>query len=120
MNFPSINPTKTKAWKKLQQHFSDMKNVHMMDLFNADPARVNQMKINWNDFQVDFSKNRITNKTLSLLFELAEEVKLKEIKKELQAPMKSLPSSSRKTKVSSSDPQKSESRPPLDHKTQTT
>jgi hypothetical protein len=49
-----------------------------------------------------------------------EEVKLKEIKKELQAPMKSLPSSSRKTKVSSSDPQKSESHPPLDHKTQTT
>ena len=49
-----------------------------------------------------------------------EEVKLKEIKKELQAPMKSLPSSSRKTKVSSSDPQKSESHPPLDHKKQTT
>ena len=49
-----------------------------------------------------------------------EEIKLKEAKKELFATMKSLPSSSRKTKVSSSDPQKSESHPPLDHKTQTT
>ncbi len=78
MNFPSINPTKTKAWEKLQQHFLDMKSVHMMDLFKADHARANQMKINWNDFQVDFSKNRITDKTLSLLIELAEEVKLKE------------------------------------------
>jgi len=78
MNFPSINPTKTKAWEKLQQHFLDIKNVHMMDLFKEDHRRVNQMKINWNDFQLDFSKNRITDKTVSLLIELAEEVKLKE------------------------------------------
>ncbi len=78
MNFPSVNPTKTKAWRKLQQHFLDMKDVHMMDLFNEDHTRANQMKIDWNDFQVDFSKNRISDKTLSLLIELAEEVKLKD------------------------------------------
>ncbi len=78
MNFPSVNPTKTEAWKKLQQHFLEMKDVHMMDLFNADKTRSSQMKIDWNDFQVDFSKNRITEKTLSLLTELTEEVKLKE------------------------------------------
>ncbi len=78
MNFPSVNPTKTKAWRKLQQHFSEMKDVHMMDLFKKDDARANRMKIEWNDFQVDFSKNRITDKSLSLLIELAEEVKLKD------------------------------------------
>ena len=49
-----------------------------------------------------------------------EEIKLKEAKKELEAPTKSLPSSSRKTEESSSDLQKSESHPPLDHKKQTT
>jgi len=85
VNLSSINPTTTKAWKKLQQHFSDhsadkvgLKNVHMMDLFEQDNDRVHKMKITWNDFQVDYSKNRITDKTLSLLIELAEEVKLKE------------------------------------------
>ena len=49
-----------------------------------------------------------------------EEAKLKEAKKQLHATMKSLPSSSRKTKVSSSDPQKSNSHPHPDHKKQTT
>jgi len=49
-----------------------------------------------------------------------EEIKLKEAKKQLHATMKSLPSSSRKTKVSSSDPQKSDSHPHPDHKKQTT
>ena len=49
-----------------------------------------------------------------------EEVELKKAKKELNAPMKSLPSSSRKKEESSSDPQKSESHPHPDHKKQTT
>ena len=78
MNFPSVNPTNTKAWKKLKLHFSEMKEVHMMDLFDEDESRCNEMKISWDNFQLDYSKNRITKKTLSLLFELAEEVKLKE------------------------------------------
>ena len=49
-----------------------------------------------------------------------EEAKLKEAKKQLHATMKSLPSSSRKTGESSSDPQKSNSHPHPDHKKQTT
>ena len=49
-----------------------------------------------------------------------EESKLKEAKKELEAPVKSLPSSSHKKEESSSDPQKSKSHPRLDHKKQTT
>ena len=78
MSFPSINPTKTEAWKKLQQHFLDLKDVHMMDLFDTDGDRANNMKISWNEFQVDFSKNRVSDKTINLLLELAEEVGLKE------------------------------------------
>tara|TARA_B100000809_G_scaffold266814_1_gene331867 strand:+ start:2819 stop:4318 length:1500 start_codon:yes stop_codon:yes gene_type:complete len=78
MNLPSINPTKTEAWRKLQVHFSEIKEVHMMDLFNQDKERVQKMNITWNEFQVDYSKNRITDKTISLLLELAEDLGLKE------------------------------------------
>ena len=78
MNLPSINPTTTEAWSKLQTHFSEIKEVHMMDLFKEDIERVDKMNISWKEFQVDFSKNRITDKTISLLLELSEEVGLKE------------------------------------------
>jgi len=78
MSFPSVNPIKTESWKNLMQHFSILKELHMMDLFEADKSRGNRFNISWNDFQVDFSKNRITDDTLSLLLSLADEVKLKE------------------------------------------
>ena len=77
MNLPSINPTTTEAWNKLQAHFSEIKEVHMMDLFKDDTERVNKMNVSWNEFQVDYSKNRVTDKTISLLLQLAEEVGLK-------------------------------------------
>jgi len=77
MNLPSINPTATEAWNKLQAHFSEIKEVHMMDLFKNDTERVNKMNVSWNEFQVDYSKNRVTDKTISLLLQLAEEVGLK-------------------------------------------
>ena len=77
MNLPSINPTTTEAWNKLQTHFSEIKEVHMMDLFKDDIERVDKMNISWNEFQIDFSKNRITDKTINLLLQLAEEVGLK-------------------------------------------
>ena len=77
MNLPSINPTATEAWNKLQAHFSEIKEVHMMDLFKDDTERVNKMNVSWNEFQVDYSKNRVTDKTISLLLQLAEEVGLK-------------------------------------------
>lgn len=78
MSFPSINPTTTEAWKKLEKHFSEVKDLHMVDLFNQEENRSNKMKITWNDFQVDYSKNRITEQTISLLLQLAEEVGLTE------------------------------------------
>ena len=78
MSLPTINPTQTKAWKLLEKHFQQVKNIKMQHLFAKDPSRADRMKISWNDFYVDFSKNRITDETLSLLLNLAEEVKLKE------------------------------------------
>ncbi|CAH8281250.1 glucose-6-phosphate isomerase [Mariniflexile fucanivorans] len=78
MALPTINPTTTNAWKKLQDHFNKVSNNHIKDLFANDAERANKFTINWDDFYVDFSKNRITEDTLKYLLELADEVKLKD------------------------------------------
>lgn len=78
MALPTINPTTTEAWKKLQAHFEDVKELHMKDLFAKETNRANNFTVKWDDFYVDYSKNRITEDTLKLLLQLADEVKLKE------------------------------------------
>lgn len=76
--FPKINPTKTEAWQALNEHFSEMKEVKMQQLFQDDKQRAEKFSLEWEDFFIDFSKNRITEKTLDLLLQLAKETKLKE------------------------------------------
>ncbi|UAB80469.1 glucose-6-phosphate isomerase [Marixanthomonas sp. SCSIO 43207] len=78
MNFPKVNPTKTKAWNALKAHFSEMKQVKMQDLFAQEESRAEAFSLQWNDFYIDYSKNRISSKTKSLLLDLAKEVKLDE------------------------------------------
>ncbi|AUP79754.1 glucose-6-phosphate isomerase [Flavivirga eckloniae] len=78
MTLPNINPTSTNSWKQLQEHFKTLKDVHMKDLFAQDDERANKFTIKWDDFYVDFSKNRITEETFKYLLELADEVKLKD------------------------------------------
>ncbi|MBT8245783.1 MAG: glucose-6-phosphate isomerase [Winogradskyella sp.] len=78
MALKATNPTTTKAWEKLTAHFSELKDVHLKDLFKTNPKRAKELTVIWDDFYVDFSKNRITKKTLSLLTELANELDLKD------------------------------------------
>jgi len=78
MTFPKINPTTTDSWKKLQQHYKSVANAKMQDLFANDEARTIEMTIDWQDFYLDYSKNRVTHQTLSLLLQLADEVGLKD------------------------------------------
>ncbi|GAA3632818.1 glucose-6-phosphate isomerase [Flavivirga jejuensis] len=78
MALPNINPTTTDSWKRLQEHFKTVKDVHMKDLFAQDKERANKFTIKWDDFYVDFSKNRITEETFNYLLELADAVKLKD------------------------------------------
>jgi glucose-6-phosphate isomerase len=78
MALKNINPTQTKAWRKLEEHFTAVKNVHMMEWFNTDAERANRFTINWDDFFVDYSKNRLTQETIDIFLELAEEVDLKD------------------------------------------
>jgi len=73
-----IDPTTTEAWKKLSQHCNKMKDIHMRDMFDEDPARFSKFSIQHEDLLVDFSKNIINEETLSLLLELAEETHLEE------------------------------------------
>ena len=78
MALKTVNPTKTKAWSKLQAHFKTIQHTHLKTLFAQHNNRANEMTIKWEDFYVDYSKHRISNETLKLLFELAEEVDLKD------------------------------------------
>ncbi|APU67973.1 glucose-6-phosphate isomerase [Christiangramia flava] len=74
----NINPTQTQAWKELEEHFKEVGQFHMRDLFREDPGRADKFSIEWEDFYVDFSKNRFDQKAQSLLLKLAEECGLEE------------------------------------------
>ena len=78
MSLNSINPTTTKSWKKLEEHFKVSKNQDIKAYFDQDKNRANNFGITWNDFFVDYSKNRISQETMNLLLELAKEVNLKD------------------------------------------
>ena len=71
------NPTLTSAWKNLTSHFNKIKNIEMKQMF-ADGKKAEDFTISWENFTVDFSKNRITKKTLDLLFNLASECNLQQ------------------------------------------
>ena len=74
---PKINPIQTKAWKALDQHFANH-DFELRSLFQYNPNRFNELSIQTDSYLFDFSKNLIDSKTLDLLLDLAEEVKLKE------------------------------------------
>jgi glucose-6-phosphate isomerase len=68
----------TNAWKNLRTHHEFMKGVHMIDLFTGDPDRFSRFSLSFKDVLLDFSKNIITEETLKLLIDLADEAKLKD------------------------------------------
>ena len=68
--------TRTDAWSQLKEHYVNIKDVHMRDLFDADQNRFEKFSLRINDILYDYSKNRITDETVSLLLKLAEEREL--------------------------------------------
>lgn len=78
MSLQNTDPAQTQAWKKLIQHYNTSKNLHLKELFAADKDRADKFSTRWDDFLFDFSKNRITKDTISILLELADEVNLKD------------------------------------------
>ena len=73
----NVNPTETNAWQKLSNHYNDIKNIHLKTFFNDNSNRKNDFSINVNNFEFDYSKNRLNQQTIDLLLELANEVDLK-------------------------------------------
>jgi len=73
-----IDPTQTRAWKKLGKHYDVMKTRHMKDMFNENPNRFSEFSIEFEDILMDYSKNIINKETIQLLLELAGELKLKD------------------------------------------
>ncbi len=78
MPLKNTNPTTTSAWKQLDENFKETESLHLKDLFGANKERATKFTLRFQEFLIDYSKNRITDKTLSLLIQLAEEVNLKD------------------------------------------
>ena len=66
------------AWKALQTHYKSMQAMHLRTLFTEDPQRGGRMTMEAVGVLLDYSKNRITDETIRLLVELAEESGLRE------------------------------------------
>ncbi|MFO7592600.1 MAG: glucose-6-phosphate isomerase [Pseudomonadota bacterium] len=67
---------KTRAWQALNRHYEKVADVHMRELFAADPQRFENFSVQFNDILLDYSKNRVTEETMRLLFDLAREANL--------------------------------------------
>lgn len=80
MSFPSHNPTETKAWAALEAHYQEIKHKHLTELFQNDPNRASELKKEFPGFLFDYSKNRMTKKTVELLVQLAKETGLDQAK----------------------------------------
>jgi glucose-6-phosphate isomerase len=74
--FPKVNPSKTASWKKLQDHFKEMRHIQMKDLFREDPDRFKKYSFAVTDIICDFSKNIMSDETKQLLLDLAYECQL--------------------------------------------
>lgn len=68
--------TNSPAWQALARHQETMTAVHMRDLFAQDSQRFAKFSLQLDDILFDYSKNRITEETLRLLFDLARQARL--------------------------------------------
>ena len=62
-----------KAWQALQRHYDEIAGRHLRDLFAEDPGRGERLTAEAVGLYLDYSKNRVTDETMRLLVELAEE-----------------------------------------------
>ncbi len=75
---PSTEPlTQRQAWKALQAHYQEIRDRHLRELFAEDPQRGERFTTEGAGLYLDYSKNRITEETLRLLLNLAEECGLR-------------------------------------------
>ena len=78
MTTPRIEQSEIKreAWQALESHYQNVSKLHLRELFDEDPDRGERMAAEAVGLYLDYSKNRITDETLKLLFRVAEEAGL--------------------------------------------
>jgi glucose-6-phosphate isomerase len=70
--------TKRTAWKALAVHQKELRKSHLRELFAKDPTRGERLTVEAAGLFLDYSKNRVTDQTLTLLFQLADESGLRD------------------------------------------
>ncbi len=75
---PKIDFTTTQAYKYLADHYIDINEKSLKELFAEDPQRFHKFSIRLGDILFDYSKNRIDEQTMALLMQLARECQLKD------------------------------------------
>ena len=83
MSLDKINPKNTISWKNLDEQKKFLSKNSIEDLFINEDNRLDYLSIEWDKFDVDFSKNLIDKKTFHLLLDLAKECKVEESIKKL-------------------------------------
>lgn len=77
MPLPNTDPIQTKAWQKLKVIYEAEKDKHILDFFQVEKNRIDQLSIQFEDLLFDFSKNRMSEEAFKVLLQLAEECDLK-------------------------------------------
>lgn len=72
--------TQSPTWQALAAHFEQIKPLHMRDMFEKDPNRFEKFSVRSSGILLDYSKNRITSKTMTLLTDLARSCQVEEIR----------------------------------------
>jgi glucose-6-phosphate isomerase len=70
---PTTPLRERKAWQALERHYAEISGQHLRDLFAADSGRGERLTAEAAGIYLDYSKNRVTDETMRLLLELAEE-----------------------------------------------
>jgi glucose-6-phosphate isomerase len=70
---PATPLRERKAWQALERHYAEISGTHLRDLFAADPGRGERLNVEAAGVYLDYSKNRITDETVALLVDLAQE-----------------------------------------------
>ena len=78
MTKPILPLTQRPAWKALETHYQKVRDLHLRQMFADDPKRGERLTANALGLYLDYSKNRVTDETLKLLLQLAEESGLRD------------------------------------------
>jgi glucose-6-phosphate isomerase len=73
-----IDITSTVEWQELAAHRAEVESIHLRDLFEQDPQRATRMCTSAGDLAIDYSKHRITDRTLELLLDLVRAAQVEE------------------------------------------